>query len=191
MEEILKNIYEIIINLIYGPTLFGPILACLLIIFESIIPILPLFVFITVVFLRFGIFIGFILSWILTIIGCVISFLFVRYISDKYIKSKNTKIYKLINIIEKLSFSELVIIIAIPFTPAFLINIAAGLSNMSLKRFLVALCIGKISLIAFWGFIGTSLIESLLNPIILFKIGILLLFVYLLSIIVNKKFNIT
>lgn len=191
MEEILKNIYEVIINLVYSPNLIGPIFACILIIIESIIPILPLFVFITVIVLRFGIFIGFILSWILTIVGCILSFLLVRYISNKYIKMKNKKLYKLMHIIEKLSFSELVLIIAIPFTPAFLINIAAGLSNISLKRFIISIAIGKISLIAFWGFIGTSLIESLLNPVVLIKIIIMLLFVYVLSDLVNKKFDIS
>ena len=45
-----------------------------LIILESIIPMLPLAVFIAINMLVFGNIIGFILSWISTIIGCTLSF---------------------------------------------------------------------------------------------------------------------
>ena len=92
--------------------------------------------------------------------------------------------------IKRVSFPELVTIIAIPFTPAFLINIAAGMAKMPTKKFILAIMIGKISLVLFWGFIGTSLIESLKNPIIMFKIAIIVLISYIISYLVNKKFNI-
>ena len=64
-----------------------------------------------------------------------------------------------------ISFEKLCIIIALRFTTQFLINIAAGLANMSKKKYLYAIIIGKIFLVIFWGFIGTSLINSIKNPI--------------------------
>ena len=82
-----------------------------------------------------------------------------------------------------ISVTELAIIIAIPFTPAFLVNIAAGLSDMSKKKFIISLLIGKIGLVYFWGYIGTSIVESFKNPIILVKIFVILLVTYLILLI--------
>lgn len=190
MEEILKTIYEFIVNSVSGSSALGPILACFLIFVESIIPVLPLFVFITVIFLKYGVVIGFILSWLFTVLGCIASFMGVRYLANKFLKFNNEKLKKVVKLVNKVSFPQLVTIIAIPFTPAFLINIAAGMSKMSNKKFILAIMLGKIALVLFWGFIGTSLIESLKNPIIMFKIAIIVLISYIISYLVNKKFNI-
>ena len=58
-------------------------------------------------------------------------------------------------------------------------NIAAGLTKMDFKKYFISLLIGKISLVYFWGFVGTSFIESISNPKILIKIFILLLITYI------------
>lgn len=190
MEVFLNEIYNGLIALVNSSTIYGPIFACLLIFLESILPILPLFVFITILFLAYGYFIGFLLSYFLTCLGCVFSFFLFRKCLKKFFDKKirkNQKINKLMLIIDKLDFSSLVVLIAIPFTPAFLINITAGLSKMSFKKYLVALLIGKVSLVFFWGFIGTSLIESLKNPKIIIIVIIMLLISFLISKIVTKK----
>lgn len=170
---------------------FGPIFGCFLIVIESMLPILPLFVFITLNFVAFGPIWGFVISWIFTCIGCLISFFlfrkkvqtwFFRRLKKKGVISEHT-----IKLITNLKFEELVTIIAIPFTPAFLVNIAAGLSNMNFKKYLGALLIGKIFLVYFWGFVGVSLIESIKNPIYLLRVLVLMSLAYLLSKIVNKK----
>lgn len=94
------------------------------------------------------------------------------------------------NVFDRLSFSQLVILIAIPFTPAFAVNIVAGLSKIKFKKYLAAIMIGKISLVIFWGYIGTGLIESFKNPTILLYIVIMLVGAYFASIYVGKRFNI-
>ena len=73
-----------------------------------------------------------------------------------------------------------------PFTPAFLVNIAAGLSKIETKKFILAILIGKIFMVYFWGFIGVSLIESLKNPFILLKVLILLIIAYIVSLFAKK-----
>ena len=187
--EIINNYIDLILKSL---GIYGPLLGSLLICVESILPFLPLSAFITLNFLAFGKFLGFIISWIFTIIGCMLSFtLFRKKIKkwfDKKIKSK-AKINKIMKKINKVKFTSLVIILAIPFTPAFLINIAAGLSKMSYKRYLFALIIGKIFLVYFWGYIGVTLIESFRNPIIFLRVGFLLLIAYIISTIVNKHFK--
>ena len=92
--------------------------------------------------------------------------------------------------IDKVDLSTLVLLIALPFTPAFLVNIASALSNMKFKKFMIAILIGKIFLVFFWGFIGTSLLESLKNPRIIISILSMLMIAYLLSKIVTKKMNV-
>lgn len=193
MEVFLNEVYNYIIELINNSAIFGPIIAGLLIFVESILPVLPLFVFITIMFIACGYCIGFMLSYILTCLGCLFSFWLCRTILKKYFDRKVRKIErfnKIMLAIDKIKFTHLTLLIAIPFTPAFLVNIAASLSNMSYKKFLLAISIGKISLVAFWGFIGTSLLESLKNPKILIVIGCMLLITFIISKIVTKKINI-
>lgn len=177
-----------------GLGIWGPIVGCFFILIESMVPILPLFVFITLNFLAFGNILGFIISWIFTCVGCFISFLLFRCKVQtwlyKRIKKEGLISEHTINMITNLKFEQLTTIIAIPFTPAFLVNIAAGLSKMSYKKFIGALLIGKIFLVYFWGFVGVSLIESIKNPIYLVRVGILLLLAYVCSKIVSKKFKI-
>lgn len=163
-----------------------------LIVLESIIPILPLALFIAVNLILFGNVVGFILSWIATICGCILSYYIFKCGFSKYlyrVERKHPKTVKLISSIRNISFSNLVIIMAIPFTPAFSINIGAGLSKMNFKKFFFALLIAKLFIVYFWGFIGTTLIESLTDITVLFKIGILLLVAFILSKVVLKKFN--
>ena len=52
---------------------FGPIAGIILIIIESMIPVLPLAVFITLNMVSFGPIFGFLISWLATITGCMIS----------------------------------------------------------------------------------------------------------------------
>ncbi len=177
-----------------GMGVWGPIVGCFFILIESMVPVLPLFVFITLNFLAFGNILGFIISWIFTCIGCFISFLLFRCKVQtwlfKRLKKQGIISEHTIDVITNLKFEELTTIIAIPFTPAFLVNIAAGLSKMSYKKFLGALLIGKIFLVYFWGFVGVSLIESIKNPIYLVRVGVLLVIAYALSKIISKKFKI-
>ena len=177
-----------------GLGILGPIIGCFFILIESMVPILPLFVFITLNFLAFGNILGFIISWVFTCLGCFISFyLFRKKVQTwlfRRIKKNGLVSKKTIDVITNLKFEELTVIIAIPFTPAFLVNIAAGLSNMSYKKFIGSLLIGKVFLVYFWGFVGVSLIESIKNPIYLVRVGILVLVAYIISKIVSRKLRI-
>ena len=189
----LNSIYEFIMMLITGSSFYGPIIACLLIFFESIIPVLPLCVFITILFLSYGFLWGYIISYLLTCLGCFFSFYLCRKYFRNYFNKRIRKIEKLdkfMKIIDNISLSNLSLLIALPFTPAFLVNVAASISDMKFKKFATSIIIGKLFMVAFWGFIGTSLIESLKNPKIMILIVLMMIIVYLISKIVNKKLKI-
>ena len=188
----MEYIEDILSNYLTSIGLWGYILSCILIIIESIIPILPLSLFITLLIYKFGWFIGFIISYAFTILGSFMSYKIfnssLRIKFENFIKKKDkVKLNKLCFRLRTISFEKLCIIIALPFTPQFLINIAAGLANMSKKKYLYAIIIGKIFLVIFWGFIGTSLINSIKNPINILYIIILLSICFIISRIVNKK----
>ena len=73
--HIVIEFLQSIINFIEGSGTFGVVFACGLITIESIIPVLPLVAFITINFLVLGKILGFFISWIFTIIGCIMSYL--------------------------------------------------------------------------------------------------------------------
>ena len=193
MGEFLENIYNLIIGIVNSSTVYGPLFACFLIFIESILPVLPLFVFITIVFIAYGYFIGFFVSYILTCLGCFLSFYLTRTILKNFFNKKirkNVNFDKLMQKIDNIDLTHLVLLIALPFTPAFLVNITSALSSMKFKKFSIAIFIGKIFLVFFWGFIGTSLLESLKNPRIIIIIMVMLLIAYIMSKLVTKRFDI-
>lgn len=188
--EIFNSLNDLVVETIkiMGP--YGVFFSCFLILIESIVPILPLALFITINFLYYGTLIGFILSWIFTVAGCVLSYFLCEKVLKKFVDNKirkNEKANKFLNRVDDLKFSSLVVLISIPFAPAFLINVAAGVSKMPFKKFFSAILIGKIFLVFFWGYIGVSLVEALTNPIALLKVIGLMLIAYGVSFLVNKK----
>ena len=185
MEELTNNILIFIQN----SGLLGVILSCLILSIESIIPIIPLLVFISINFIILGPVLGFILSWIFTVLGSLLSYyLFRKKLSKKFINytKDNETVEKYIKILRNISTGKMLLIVALPFTPAFAVNIAAGILKIDFKKYLTAILFGKISLVIYSAYIGTSFVDGLSNPIILLKIAILILIVYILFLIVKK-----
>ena len=193
MNELFNSFYTFIMGAIDSLGVYGPLLGCLFIVLESIIPPLPLFVFITINFVAFGSVIGFIISWICTCIGCIISYWLVKKIFGNLVvnKIKDVELLsKFMNYVENLSLTQVIVILSIPFTPAFMVNIAAGLCNMNFKKFLISILVGKIFLVYFWGVVGTGLLESLHNPRSIITVIVMVVIAYLVSIIIKKVFKI-
>ncbi len=192
MQEILEQTISFLKNLIaYDNIMISILMGLFIVVLESILPILPLAVFIAINTLVMGNLLGFIVSWIGTVIGCSLSFwIFRKGFSKTLYRNMNSAKYNdLMKKMSNIKFSLLVLITALPFTPAFSINIAAGLSKMSYRKFISAMLIAKISIIYFWGYIGTTLIESITDYKVLIKISISLLITYLISYYINKKYK--
>ena len=173
----------------------GVLQGMFLIIIESFIPVLPLSVFVALNTHTFGLLPGILMSWVSTCIGCFISYSIFYYVSNNVIYkhlSKKTmkKVDKAIDKFKNISLSNLTVIITLPFTPAFLINILSGVSGMSRKKFLVAILIGKVFMISFWGYIGKSLVESMTDITTIIIMSIMIIIAYVLSKAVGKKANI-
>lgn len=181
MEQFIQTILQTLQSTVQNNNYIISICASmLLIMLESMLPMLPLALFIAVNLIVFGNFIGFLISWSATIMGCSISFLLFRFLK-KNLFHVHSKQFMWINQINQISFSTLVIILSIPFTPAFSVNIGAGLSNMKFSKYLFALFISKLFLVYFWGFIGTTILESFTDIQVLWKLATMILLAFLLS----------
>lgn len=198
--EILNNLDGLLNDFLNNAGVLAPILSCLLIFLEGILAFLPLFVFVTFNIMSlstllgdvFGTLLGIALSWVFTTLGSYVTFMLFRKFLNKPFRNKiakRQKSKKFMKIVDNLKYSQLVLIISIPFSPSFFINLGAGLSNINAKKYLCALLIGKISQMLFLGYVGVSLVECLTNPMALIKVVLILAVGYVVSVIVNKKFN--
>lgn len=172
--------------------IWGGFVSCALIIIEPLLPFLPMFIFVTVNLLIFGYVIGFILSYICSVLGCLLFYVVV----NKLLSKRAKKFYKdkqginsLITKYKKIKFETLTTIISLPFTPGVMINLFAAISDMPLKKYMAAEAIAKIFITIFWGFIGVSLIRCFESPKYLLIIILMLISGYVISKIVNKKYN--
>lgn len=199
MNELFTNIGNFLSNIdvyleifLSSLGIWGIVLSCGLITIESIIPVLPLCVFVTLIFYKFGMLVGLLICWVFTCLGCSLSFLLCRKglkgWVDRVLSKKEDRSLakKLMHYIDNMSLSSLAVLVSIPFTPAFAVNIAAGMSNMKYEKFILAMAIGKIFMVFFWGFIGVKLIDCIKSPINLLWISFMLLGAFVISKIFNR-----
>ena len=106
-----------------------------------------------------------------------------KVLSPKTLKKVDKAIYKF----QGISFSNLVLVVALPFTPAFLINIICGIARVSRRKFLFAIFIGKVFMITFWGYVSKSLIESITDINTIIIVSLMLVVAYMVSKVVGKK----
>ncbi len=186
--ERLQSIIDYCTELLtHGGIFFGVFLVFL----ECFIPMLPLSIFVAFNVEAFGFFIGSIISWMGTCIGSILCYVIFYHLGDKVqYWSFFQKIVQKIHIFQKISFTHLVLILTLPFTPSFAINILSGVSKVSIEKFLLSLLIGKMFTIVFWGYIGISLFHSLTDIRSLIYIGFTLIIAYLISKGISKYMNI-
>lgn len=173
----------------------GIVVGFLLVFLECFIPALPLSVFVALNVTTFGFFLGCFISWIATCLGCFCCYKLFYFLEEKMSKrflNRKTiqKIKKGIDTFQIIRFTELVLIITLPFTPSCLVNILSGLTKMKQEKFLSAILIGKCFTIIFWGYIGKSLIESLTDVGSFIYIAITLVLAYVISKIVSHRMHI-
>ncbi|MGC4375316.1 TVP38/TMEM64 family protein [Fictibacillus sp. Mic-4] len=147
---------------------------------ESLIPVLPLVIFVAGNAAAYGFFLGSFYSWIGAVLGSVIVFFIVRKLGQKrflHFITKHRKIEKALKWMERHGFGTLFLIFCFPFTPSALINVVAGLSQINSRTFLLALTLGKLVMIAIISFIGYDFLDVIKNPL---KLAIMALGIFVL-----------
>ncbi|MFC7371703.1 TVP38/TMEM64 family protein [Fictibacillus iocasae] len=147
---------------------------------ESFIPVLPLFVFVAGNAAAYGFWLGFIYSWIGVCAGSAIVFSVVRKFGQKRFLvfiTRHDKIRKTLQWVEKHGFGMLFLLYCFPFTPSALINVVAGVSQISQKTYFLALFLGKLVMIAIVSFIGYDFMDVIKSPL---KMGLIMFGVFVL-----------
>ena len=160
MSAIMDYIVQLLQNL-------GIVGGFLMVFFESAFPVMPLAIFIGLNSASYGLLVGSILSWCGCVAGSLLAFLLFKTLFKHkfYFLFKNNikiklKVERFMDKMRNMDFATLVILLAIPFTPAFVVNIAAGLSDVPFRKYFFALLVSKISIVYFWGYVGSNFAES-------------------------------
>ncbi|MDT9023531.1 MULTISPECIES: TVP38/TMEM64 family protein [Rossellomorea] len=159
---------ENMMDLIQQYRSFGPIPGILLPLLEAFLPFLPLVVFVTANANAFGLWWGFLFSWIGATLGALIVFLLVRrYGETRFFRflRKNRQVKRLTKWVDKHGFGPLFILLCFPFTPSALVNVVAGLSSISIAQYMLAVVTGKMVMIFTISFIGYDIISLVRQPI--------------------------
>ncbi|MGV3489377.1 MAG: TVP38/TMEM64 family protein [Tuberibacillus sp.] len=184
--------FDNIENLLEGYRGFGPFLGILLPALEAFLPFLPLIVFVLANAAAYGFVLGFLFSWIGTVLGSLVVFLIVRWIVNKRLKQtlqKNKKIQSMLMWIDRHGFGLVFFVLSIPFTPSSLINVVSGLSNISPRSFFLAVMLGKMVMIGIITLIGTDWQNIVADPKRIIPILVGILVFWLIGRFIEKKLN--
>ncbi|MEW4223648.1 TVP38/TMEM64 family protein [Rossellomorea marisflavi] len=159
---------ENIMDLIQQYRSFGPVPGILLPLLEAFLPFLPLFVFVLANANAFGLWFGFLFSWIGASAGALLVFMLVRRYGEaklfRFLK-KNKQAARLTQWVDRHGFGPLFILLCFPFTPSALVNVVAGLSRISIAQYMLAVITGKMVMIFTISFIGYDIVSLVKQPI--------------------------
>jgi uncharacterized membrane protein YdjX (TVP38/TMEM64 family) len=159
---------ENIMSLIQEYRALGPLPGILLPMLEAFLPFLPLFLFVMANASAFGLWLGFLFSWIGACIGAFLVFFLVRKFGQKRLLvffQKHQKVQKLMEWVEEHGFGPLFLLLCFPFTPSAVVNIVAGLSRISVAQYMLAVMTGKVVMIFTISFIGYDIRSLITQPL--------------------------
>ncbi|MFD0672503.1 TVP38/TMEM64 family protein [Cohnella sp. GCM10027633] len=145
----------------------GPLPGILLPLLEAFLPILPLVVFVVANASAYGMWLGFLYSWIGVSVGSLLVFLIARKLSYRYgerIRNRFPKAEKFFEFVERKGFTPIFLLACFPFSPSAIVNIASGLSKIPLHTFLTAVLLGKAVMIFMLSFLGHDINAMIENP---------------------------
>ncbi|MFS0752210.1 TVP38/TMEM64 family protein [Oceanobacillus sp. 1P07AA] len=161
----------------------GPLPGILLPFLEAFLPFLPLIVFVLGNAAAYGLFQGFLYSWIGATVGAVVVFLLIRKLANTRLLQKirtNNQVKKITQWVDRHGFGPLFILLCFPFSPSSIINVVAGLSKINIYQFILAVCLGKTVMIFSISYVGSSIMEFAQNPVrtIIVGIGIVIFWMF-------------
>jgi uncharacterized membrane protein YdjX (TVP38/TMEM64 family) len=145
----------------------GPLPGILLPLLEAFLPFLPLIVFLFANASAYGMWPGFLYSWIGVCTGAILVFLIARAAGRKYgawIRRHFPKTERFFTWMESKGFTPIFLLSCFPFTPSVFVNISAGLSNMPLHSFVTAILLGKSVMIFLLSYLGADLEAMFRQP---------------------------
>ncbi|WNR44454.1 TVP38/TMEM64 family protein [Paenibacillus roseipurpureus] len=169
----------------------GPLPGLLLPFMKSFIPPLPTIVIISVNAAVYGLWLGFLYSWIGIVCGCLATFAIVKKVAGHpYLVrwSQKPKVQRSLNWARRHAFNYVFILSLFPLGPFVVINMAAGLVRMRFRSFLLAVASGKAVMVLSVSFIGYDLKRFLNNPFELIYVALFIAASLFISKRVEKRF---
>lgn len=159
---------------------FGPLPGILMTFIEAFFPPLPLIAIVAGNAAAYGLWLGFLYSWIGVCLGAGTVFLLCRRLGQhRFLNflTRHPKVNEAMNWMNRHGFSAIFLFSCFPFTPSSLVNVVAGLSNIPTSHFMAAIMLGKAIMIFVISFIGHDFMSFVEQP---WKLLIVLLAILLL-----------
>ncbi|MBC8079631.1 MAG: TVP38/TMEM64 family protein [Gorillibacterium sp.] len=160
-EEDLRNLLE-------KYRALGPLPGIALTFLKSFIPPLPTIVIVGLNAAVYGLWLGFLYSWLGLVSGCLTTFLIVRKAaSHRYFQrwARKPKVQKGMVWVRHNAFSYVFILSLFPVGPFVVINLVAALARMRLRSFAIALFFGKAIMVFAVSYIGSDLERFTRRPV--------------------------
>ncbi|WHY19219.1 TVP38/TMEM64 family protein [Paenibacillus sp. G2S3] len=146
---------------------FGPFPGIALTFMKSFIPPLPTIAIVGLNGAVYGLWLGFLYSWIGLVAGCVTTFWIIRKVaSHRYLRkwAERPKVAKSMTWVRQSGFSYVFLLSIFPVGPFVVINMAAGLAGMRFRSYLLALTVGKAIMVFAVSYIGNDLERFIRQP---------------------------
>lgn len=179
-------------NLFHSFQILGPLVPMLIALVEAFIPALPLIAIVTLNVAAHGAVLGFLYSWIGSVVGSILFFALCRKLFKPWIErfaGKHPKIMKAREWVNSINKKALFVIITMPFTPSCFVNFAMGVSDFDAKMYIKIMASAKIVMLILLSLFGQSVVQAFENPIFIVLAVALVVVLYLVSRHVRKRHN--
>ncbi|GFN32852.1 TVP38/TMEM64 family protein [Paenibacillus xylaniclasticus] len=164
----------------------GPLPGVALTFMKSFVPPLPTLVIVGVNAAVYGLWLGFLYSWLGLVAGCVVTFLIMRRITghpllDKY--ARRRKVQRGLQWMRRNAFSYVFVLSIFPVGPFVAVNVAAAIARMRFRLYLIAVGAGKAIMVFAVSLVGHDVSRYYRNPALLLYIALFVI----LSLVVMKR----
>lgn len=170
----------------------GPLPGIFLPFVEAFLPILPLIVIVLANAAAYGLWKGFLFSWIGVTLGSIIIFSLARKYGHRfyaYILRRSPKGKAFFEWIERKGFTPIFILSCFPFSPSFVVNVVSGMSKIPFHTFLVAVLTGKAFMLFLVSLVGFDIFGIFHNPWRFVLVTSIFALVWLIGRALEKRFK--
>ncbi|AIQ14955.1 TVP38/TMEM64 family protein [Paenibacillus durus] len=156
----------------------GPFPGIVLTFMKSFVPPLPTLLIVGLNAAVYGLWLGFLYSWVGLVAGCLATFLMIRKIgSQRFLRkwAQRPKVARAMEWVRRRGFSYVFLLSLFPVGPFVIINVAAGLAGMRLRSYLLALAAGKAVMVFAVSYIGNDAGRFIRNPVEMIYVALFVL----------------
>jgi len=166
-KEDIDKVYPFILDILERYEQLGPIPGIALPFIEAFLPFLPLIAFVIANGAAYGLFNGFLYSWLGSSLGMIVAFITIRTFAHKRVFVKlraDRRVRRVTSFVERNGFGPLFLLLCFPFSPSSLINVVAALSKVGINQFVLAVLLGKTVMIFSITYIGANIMDLFKHP---------------------------